>query len=132
MSGNCTGVQQRIKKVSPGAVYIHCYAHVLNLVLVDCTKKVQLAHDFFCTLEALYVFISTSKADEAFISTQNELYPESQSMNCKDSVTHDGHVDMMLSMTFAALMIHCYPHYKKFQMDQIGQKQQKLQDSQHK
>ena len=61
MSGRCTGVQQRIKEISPTAVYIHYYAHVLNLVLVGCAKKVQLAHDLFCILESLYVFISTSK-----------------------------------------------------------------------
>ena len=50
MSGHCTGVQKRIKDRYPSAIYIHCYAHVLNLVLVDCSKKVQLAHDFFASL----------------------------------------------------------------------------------
>ena len=40
MSGHCSGVQQRIKTVAPQAIYVHCYAHCLNLVLVDATKKV--------------------------------------------------------------------------------------------
>lgn len=40
MSGHCSGVQQRIKVVAPQAVYVHCYAHCLNLVLVDATKRV--------------------------------------------------------------------------------------------
>ena len=41
MSGNISGVQQRMKEVVPYAVYIHCYAHTLNLALVDCVKRVQ-------------------------------------------------------------------------------------------
>ena len=32
MSGNCSGVQMRIKEVAPMAIYVHCYAHCLNLV----------------------------------------------------------------------------------------------------
>ena len=36
MSGRCTGVQSRIKEFAPCAIYIHCHAHRLNLVLVDC------------------------------------------------------------------------------------------------
>ena len=36
MSGRCSGVQQRIMEVAPQAIYIHCFAHILNLVLVDC------------------------------------------------------------------------------------------------
>ena len=47
MSGSCSGVQKRIREVAPCASYIHCHAHVLNLVLVDCAKKNQHAADFF-------------------------------------------------------------------------------------
>ena len=75
MSGHCTGVQQRIKEKSPYAIYIHCCAHILNLVLVD-SKKVQFAHDFFCLLEWLYVFMSASKAHSVFVATQKKLHPE--------------------------------------------------------
>ena len=53
MSGRNTGVQQRIKAVAPHAIYIHCYAHTLNLVLVDAVKSVQLAVEFFALLESL-------------------------------------------------------------------------------
>ena len=35
MSGRCSGVQQRLRAVALNARYIHCYAHTLNLVLVD-------------------------------------------------------------------------------------------------
>uniref|UniRef100_A0A1X7TFT3 DUF4371 domain-containing protein n=1 Tax=Amphimedon queenslandica TaxID=400682 RepID=A0A1X7TFT3_AMPQE len=32
MSGQYNGVQAKIKEFAPQAIYIHCYAHVLNLV----------------------------------------------------------------------------------------------------
>ena len=46
MSGRCSGVQKRIKEVAPVAIYIHCYAHCLNLALVDSTKHVSGAGGF--------------------------------------------------------------------------------------
>ena len=47
MSGRCSGVQKRIREVAPHAVYIHCYAHNLNLALVDCVKGNSDAREFF-------------------------------------------------------------------------------------
>ena len=77
MSGSCTEVQQRMTEVAPYVAYVHCYAaHTLNLALVDCIKHVQCACDFFCLLEALYIFISASKAQAAFVAKQKELHPE--------------------------------------------------------
>ena len=76
MSGHCSGVQQRIKAVAPMAVYIHCYAHCLNLVLVDSTKSLSVAAEFFALLEALYVFMSASKANTVYTEKQSILYPE--------------------------------------------------------
>ena len=32
MSGCCSGMQQRIRQVAPKAIYVHCYAHCLNLI----------------------------------------------------------------------------------------------------
>ena len=76
MSGHCTGVQQRVKQVAPRALYVHCYAHCLNLVLVDTTKTVPQASEFFALMETLYVFISTSKAHTVYIQQQNVLHPD--------------------------------------------------------
>ena len=76
MSGHCSGVQRRIKAVAPMAVYIHCYAHCLNLVLVDSTKSVPEAAEFFVLLEALYVFMSASKAHTVYTQQQSILHPE--------------------------------------------------------
>ena len=71
MSGCNAGVQKFIKEKSPQAVYIHCCAHRLNLVLVDVCKGVRAASDFFSHLQALYVFLSASKSHELFLSNQN-------------------------------------------------------------
>ena len=78
MSGRCSGVQQRIKEVAPQAVYVHCYAHCLNLALVDTTRSITQASDFFALMEVLYVFIPTSKAHEIYLQKQSELHPSKQ------------------------------------------------------
>ena len=83
MSGRCNGVQAKIREVAPNAVYIHCFAHVLNLVLVDATKSLPIAAEFFALLESLYVFISSSKAHTIFIEKQKTLHPNKQPRELK-------------------------------------------------
>ena len=78
MSGRCNGVQKRIQEVAPKARYVHCYAHNLNLALVDCVKNVNDASEFFALLQSLYVFISSSKAHTIFMEKQRELFPDKQ------------------------------------------------------
>ena len=56
MSGRCNGVQKKVKEEAPHARYIHCYAHILNLVLVDSVKKVQEASSSLCFKHS-YVFV---------------------------------------------------------------------------
>lgn len=41
-------------------VYVHCYAHRLNLVLVDVAKNVQVVDESLGLLEAIYSFQSVS------------------------------------------------------------------------
>ena len=75
MSGKCSGVQQRIREVAPEATYVHCYAHCLNLALVDSTKHVSDAADFFALMETLYVFISSAKVHAVYTHQQSVLHP---------------------------------------------------------
>jgi hypothetical protein len=70
MSGTNAGVQAIIRRKAPQAVYVHCNAHRLNLVLVDVVKKIQIAFDFFAILQAVYVFLSSAKSHEEFLSIQ--------------------------------------------------------------
>lgn len=78
MSGQCRGVQQRIKESAPQATYVHCYAHCLNLVLVDSTRNVSDASEFFTLMETLYVFMSTSRVHPIYLQQQSELHPGKQ------------------------------------------------------
>lgn len=78
MSGASNGVQARIRAIVPQAVYVHCHAHILNLVLVDCMKSNADAFEFFSLVQCLYVFISTSKAHAIFLEKQAELHPKKQ------------------------------------------------------
>ena len=61
MSGSTNGVQIKIRELSKNKCpYIHCYAHRLNLVLVDVAKSVEIVDDTIGLLEAIYAFQSSS------------------------------------------------------------------------
>lgn len=75
MSGVNKGVQQLVRQSAPLAIYVHCYAHKLNLILVDACKSVSEARDFFALLERFYVFTSSSLMHKKWVEAQSELYP---------------------------------------------------------
>lgn len=60
MRGAYNGVQARIRKENSLAVYLHCYAHILNLCLVDLAKQITCVRNMFGTLRTLYSFIGAS------------------------------------------------------------------------
>ena len=61
MSGHVSGVQTRITQALGGkCVYIHCYAHRLNLVLVNTAHDIKEVSDFFGLMEATHRFFSVS------------------------------------------------------------------------
>jgi len=59
MSGVYNGLQKRICEREPNAVYVHCAAHNLNLVLKDavCVQPIQI---FLDNIQHLYTFFSSS------------------------------------------------------------------------
>lgn len=48
MSRQRGGVRTRVKVQCPHALFVHCYAHRLNLVLAQGTKSIKDAKMFFC------------------------------------------------------------------------------------
>ncbi len=60
-------LQTVIKKQCPQATYIHRSAHKLN---VDVSKQVRAASDFFAHLQSAYIFFSSSKCHDLFLSIQ--------------------------------------------------------------
>ena len=67
-----------MKEFAPHAIYIHCHAQILNLVLVDSVRAVPDATQFFALVESLYVFLSTTKVHVIFLHKQKELHPRKQ------------------------------------------------------
>lgn len=60
MSGQRGGVQALVKSKCPYALFIHCYAHKLNLVLAQGTSNIQEAKLFFANLDCFHNFFSRS------------------------------------------------------------------------
>lgn len=60
MSGEINGVQSKIKEIVPQALFVHCSAHKLNLILSDAVSSCLIANTFFGTIEAIYAFLSSS------------------------------------------------------------------------
>jgi hypothetical protein len=87
VSGIHTGLQARIKELSPSALYTHCYAHVLNLVIVDTMTNNTVAKDFFGTLQNLYVFIeSCPKRHAVYLKHQREFNAAVEGTNKREYV----------------------------------------------
>ena len=83
MSGAYGGVQKFIHDMQPLAVYVHCAAHNMNLVVIDVVSAVRDAQTFFTTMQELYAFFGhsirrwdllSSITDESAV-TLNKLNP---------------------------------------------------------
>lgn len=56
-------------------IHIHCHAHRLNLVLVDCVRNIKPVGDFFVIMQDMYKLFSVSFVQAHFIKEQGELEP---------------------------------------------------------
>ena len=61
MSGVKTGVQERIRENYEKAVYVHCWAHRLNLVLVNACCDTPHVLDFFSTHFLFWIYSAALK-----------------------------------------------------------------------
>jgi hypothetical protein len=53
-------VQAKMKEKQPSAMYVHCLAHNLNLVVRAVVKCIKELFDFFHFVEELYAFFAKS------------------------------------------------------------------------
>lgn len=68
MSGSINGVQAKFKGKNNKTLFIHCYGHCLNLILVDSLgKKNRVTFDFFGTIQLIYNFIESSCTRHAIL-----------------------------------------------------------------
>ena len=74
MSGKHAGVQAILReKYMPSAIYVHCYAHRLNLVICDVSKVVPYLSEFYSILSKIHTYFSSSVTHEFFQRIQREL-----------------------------------------------------------
>lgn len=60
MQGEYNGFTSWLTKVSPGQVHVWCYAHILNLAIIDATKCSLEAASLFNFLNRVTVFFKES------------------------------------------------------------------------
>jgi len=68
MAGKISGVQSKCKEQNSKILYVHCFAHCLNLVLVDsCISRMEnsIIFDFFGVIQMVYNFIEGSPTRHA-------------------------------------------------------------------
>ncbi|XP_056468340.1 zinc finger MYM-type protein 1-like [Gadus chalcogrammus] len=84
MSGMYNGIQARIRTLNEKALYVHCKAHCLNLVLVVASKSNKHFVTFFNLVEKLYAFCSgSSKRHAALVRLQQSLHPKGRIVELK-------------------------------------------------
>ena len=76
MAGKNAGVQALLReKYIPRAIYVHCYAHKLNLVICDVTKNIPYLSEFYSIVNKIFSFFhSSSVTNETFKRVQKELH----------------------------------------------------------
>jgi len=76
MSGAYRGVQSRLKEIHPLAVYVHCYAHSLNLVLQEAAREVPVFRDSLEYLHRAAILLGRSaKRKSVLQSFSAEIKP---------------------------------------------------------
>ena len=74
MSGCHSGVQKKVQEiVGNNYIYIHCYAHWLNLVVVNAASTIKDVRNVFGLLEAVYCFLTASTLrHDKFVDLQKQ------------------------------------------------------------
>lgn len=76
MSGQLNGLQKKFKEKAPQAVFVHCLAHRLNLVLQQSFKKISKCRIFFSSLSGMPSFFHNSaKRSYALAATSARRIP---------------------------------------------------------
>jgi hypothetical protein len=74
MSGCISGVQERIREKAPMAIYVHCNAHCLGLVLQEAGKSVSFVRDALSLVHDIGTFLNASALRRArFSEVQRKL-----------------------------------------------------------
>ena len=76
MSGKNDGVQALLwQPYIPNAIYVHCHAHKLNLVICDVTYAVPYLSEFYLIISKIYTYLHTSSVtSEKLKSVQQQFH----------------------------------------------------------
>jgi hypothetical protein len=69
MAGQLGGVQAKVRELVPEALFIHCYAHKLNLVLSQATSCISACRIFFASISGFATFFSHSSKRTNLLDT---------------------------------------------------------------
>lgn len=72
-SGCKTGVQARVKKLAPHALFVHCHCHLLQLACVQAANSIQGIKHVYVTLTALWKFFHSPKRTQSLKDVQSVL-----------------------------------------------------------
>ena len=88
-SGDKTGVQRRLKELSPHALFVHCCCHVLQLASVQAANATPGIKHVYTTLLTLWKFFHYStKCAESLKEIQKVLdLPELKIVKISDTLT---------------------------------------------
>ncbi|XP_060846063.1 zinc finger MYM-type protein 1-like [Rhopalosiphum padi] len=75
MQGEYSGLRTLIQKENPRALYIWCFAHQLNLVIVDTCDCCEDTRNFFGEVQSLVAYMRARKRTAVFVNCQKELNP---------------------------------------------------------
>ncbi|KAL5239152.1 hypothetical protein ACI65C_006562 [Semiaphis heraclei] len=87
MQGKYRVLKSYIQNENPRAVNVWCFAHILNLVVVNVCESSIHSKQFFTTVQALTVFMSARKRNAKFTDNQIKLYPKSKMLRLKNLST---------------------------------------------
>ncbi|XP_022183309.1 zinc finger MYM-type protein 1-like [Myzus persicae] len=76
MQGTYSGLRTFIQCENSKAIYVWCFAHLLNLVVVDTCDSCSDTKNFFGHLQSVIEFMRARKRTAVFIECQRDLYPE--------------------------------------------------------
>lgn len=69
MSGHLNGLQAKVKEVAPQAVFVHCLAHRLNLILQQSFNRISKCRRLFATISGLPAFFHHSSKRTAVLES---------------------------------------------------------------
>ncbi|XP_074521341.1 zinc finger MYM-type protein 1-like [Halichoeres trimaculatus] len=130
MSGQRGGVQALVKVKCRHALFVHCYAHKLNLVLAQGTSNIRESRLFFASLDSFHNFFSRSPKRTALLKEVDSIHVPGGSTtrwNFKSRAVHAVH-EGRGSLITALDRITAEPGWDKDAIAQSSALRQKLDD----